>query len=250
MSAQADKAAHGRPRKADAIAEKISESILAGKFEAGARLPTEKALCEQFGVSRTVIREAISRIKADGVVNSLQGSGLYVAHPFQRRSFKFDQNFESELSRVIGLFELREPVEMAAARLAAARHTHGDLARISAAHAAMINAADWSEEGVTADLDSIMPSRLRPTTCTTRISWLSWRRSCATQFAPREPKAVVPRSSGSPSSSTLGYCAPSSAEMPRAPHSPCTRTSSTLERARNSLTNRNDRSRPDGQRAL
>jgi GntR family transcriptional repressor for pyruvate dehydrogenase complex len=153
MSVQADKAAAGRPRKADDIAEKISESILAGKFEAGARLPTEKALCEQFGVSRTVIREAISRIKADGVVNSLQGSGLYVAHPFQRRSFKFDQNFESELSRVTGLFELREPVEMAAARLAAARHTREDLARISAAHAAMINAADWSEEGVTADLE-------------------------------------------------------------------------------------------------
>jgi GntR family transcriptional repressor for pyruvate dehydrogenase complex len=149
MSEQVDETVAARPWR---IAEELSLAIRSGSYGAGSRLPTEKMLCEQFGVSRTVVREAIARIKADGLVRSHQGSGLYVAETYDRRSFKVDDDFGNDIKRVLGFFELRDPIEMSAARFAAARRTDDDLARISAAHEAMIASGDWSDEGVSADL--------------------------------------------------------------------------------------------------
>lgn len=137
---------------ADEIALYLSRNIRSGLFASGAKLPTEQALSRQFGVSRTVVREAISRIKADGLVHSRQGSGVFVANSAMRRSFKLGEDLV-DAAEVLALSELRQPLEMAAARLAAARRTDEDLARIAAAHQAMIHSVDWSEEGVVADLE-------------------------------------------------------------------------------------------------
>lgn len=134
------------------IAAFLSTRIRNGELPPGDRLPTEQALALQFAVSRPVVREAISRVKADGLVHSRQGSGLFVANPSDRRSFKVDDDLASDVTGTLRLFELRLPLEMSAARLAAARHTQVDLVRLEAAHQALVDADDWTDAGVSADL--------------------------------------------------------------------------------------------------
>lgn len=142
----------GDPPLADEVADYLSQMIRSGRFASGGRLPTEAALGQRFGVSRAVVREAVARLKADGLVRSRRGSGLYVAEPDARRSFKVDDASVVAARGVEQLFELRETLETAAARLAAARHGPADLAAVAAAHAAMLGAADWHEAGLDADL--------------------------------------------------------------------------------------------------
>ena len=134
------------------IASYLASRIRDGDMLPGTRLPTEQALALQFEVSRPVVREAISRVKADGLVRSKQGSGLYVAGPLERRSFKVDDNLTHDMSSILRLFELRLPMEISAVRLAAARHLPSDLVRLESAHAQLVEADNWSEAGVVADL--------------------------------------------------------------------------------------------------
>ncbi len=54
----------------------ISDRIAAGQYRVGDRLPSEQEMIEEFGVSRTVVREAIANLKAGGNVNTVQGVGL------------------------------------------------------------------------------------------------------------------------------------------------------------------------------
>ncbi|MBQ1764640.1 MAG: FadR family transcriptional regulator, partial [Aquincola sp.] len=61
---------------ADQVASALETEIRAGRLAAGDKLPTEAVLVQQFGVSRTVVREAISRLKSRGLVDSRQGSGM------------------------------------------------------------------------------------------------------------------------------------------------------------------------------
>ena len=60
------------------IYEQLLHYIISGEWPVGTRLPSEKDLAEQFGVSRVPIREALQRLRAIGVVRSLQGSGSFV----------------------------------------------------------------------------------------------------------------------------------------------------------------------------
>ncbi|KAB2889080.1 MAG: FadR family transcriptional regulator, partial [Burkholderiaceae bacterium] len=63
-------------RLADQVADALATEIRSGRLEPGARLPTEAVLASQFAVSRTVVREAVSRLKSLGLVDSRQGSGV------------------------------------------------------------------------------------------------------------------------------------------------------------------------------
>src|ERR1051325_7140710 len=67
------------PRLSDKVAAQLLASIKSGQLSAGSRLPSERELGEQFGVSRTVIREAISSLAARGVIEVRSGSGVHVA---------------------------------------------------------------------------------------------------------------------------------------------------------------------------
>ena len=66
-------------RLSDQVAQQLAAEIAAGRLGAGEKLPPESRLVEQFEVSRTVIREAVSRLKSLGLVDSRQGSGVYVS---------------------------------------------------------------------------------------------------------------------------------------------------------------------------
>jgi GntR family transcriptional regulator, transcriptional repressor for pyruvate dehydrogenase complex len=67
------------PRLSDKVAELLLETILSQGLQPGDRLPSERELGEQFGVSRTVIREAVRALAAKGVIDVRTGSGLRVA---------------------------------------------------------------------------------------------------------------------------------------------------------------------------
>ena len=134
------------------IAQHLVVLIRDGVITAGTKLPTEHTLSRQFGVSRTVVREAISRLKSDGLVESRQGSGVSVIPASLRRSFKLHEAILGR-QQVIELLELRQPLEMASARLAAERRTSQELQEIVEAQQRMNVSLVWSDEGVQADLD-------------------------------------------------------------------------------------------------
>ena len=67
------------PRLSDKVAEMMLETILSNRLDVGDRLPSERELGDQFGVSRTVVREAVRELVAKGVIEVRSGSGLRVA---------------------------------------------------------------------------------------------------------------------------------------------------------------------------
>lgn len=67
--------------RADEVVARLRSSIVSGEISAGERLPTEAQLGEQFGVSRTVVREALQRLQAAGLTRSKRGSGTFALTP-------------------------------------------------------------------------------------------------------------------------------------------------------------------------
>ncbi|MGE0152061.1 MAG: FadR/GntR family transcriptional regulator [Reyranellaceae bacterium] len=99
----------------------LLERIGKGEFAVGAKLPTEKELGETYGVSRAVVREAISSLKADGIVRAAQGVGAFVLNT-QPVPYSLTRPNLTTLKEAIDLLELRTCVECEAAALAATRH--------------------------------------------------------------------------------------------------------------------------------
>lgn len=108
----------------ETTASKIVEIITANNLKPGDRLPTERALSEQLGVSRTVIREAVKVLVATGLVRTQQGSGLYVNKEPRLFSFStIDVSMSLDPQEVESLFEFRLTLEASTARYAAERIT-------------------------------------------------------------------------------------------------------------------------------
>lgn len=115
-------ASNSRITLSASVADKLRQQIEDGDYATGDRLPTEPALVERFGHSRTVIREAISALRADGLVESRHGVGVFVLGP--RRQDEINQLFSEatdKISDIIEELELRIGIEVEAAGLAALR---------------------------------------------------------------------------------------------------------------------------------
>jgi DNA-binding FadR family transcriptional regulator len=82
---------------------------------------------DRFGVSRTVVREAISKLQAAGLVETRHGIGTFVLTQTDTPSFRVNQNQLRTLHDVIALLELRISIETEAAAVAAARRTESNL---------------------------------------------------------------------------------------------------------------------------
>lgn len=110
----------------------LGERISRGEFTVGGKLPTEKELGQAYGVSRAVVREAISSLKADGMVRAQQGIGVFVlgarSVPYPLTPSKL-----ASLKEAIDLLELRTCVECEAASLAATRRTQEQVDAAAAA---------------------------------------------------------------------------------------------------------------------
>src|SRR5262249_31272166 len=129
----------------------MAEPIRRGWLAPGARLPTEQELMAAFGVSRTVVREAVAALRADGLVTTRQGSGAFVAADASRVPFRIDPEGLSSIEDVLDIMELRLAIEVEAAALAAERITPSTLAPIRRALRAVEVALRKSEGAVLED---------------------------------------------------------------------------------------------------
>jgi GntR family transcriptional regulator, transcriptional repressor for pyruvate dehydrogenase complex len=132
------------------IAERIAAEILAAKLPPGTRLPTEQEMVAAMGVSRTVVREAVAALRAEGLVTTRQGAGAFVAEDAARRPFRLARGGLPSLAEALDIMELRQSVEVEAAGLAAARATppgrDGIAAALGAIDAAIVRGESAVEE--------------------------------------------------------------------------------------------------------
>ncbi|WP_182084319.1 FadR/GntR family transcriptional regulator [Aureimonas sp. ME7] len=105
------------------VAEDLLEQIRSGKLAPGAQLPTEAELCAAYEVSRTVIREAVARLRSEGLIIPEQGRGMFVSEAPAPRNFSISAESLKTLPETISLLELRLSVETEAAGLCAERRT-------------------------------------------------------------------------------------------------------------------------------
>jgi DNA-binding FadR family transcriptional regulator len=114
----------------------------------GGRLPSEARLAEMFGMSRTIVREALVRLAADGITEARRGAGSYVK---RRPSERLGAHVPLDgLAATLGTYEVRFVVEAEGARLAALRRSHQDLelieARLAALRGALLSSAPAHDE--------------------------------------------------------------------------------------------------------
>lgn len=130
-------------RPSDQIIQQIQDAIRNGELARGDKLPTERALSDQFGVSRSVVREAIKALDAMGLVESRQGSGIFVRNnTIESVSRAFVLSVSPDAESVDRLFEFRQGLETEAARLAANRATPAHIAAMEETLARMSQGDD------------------------------------------------------------------------------------------------------------
>ncbi|MHA6262541.1 FadR/GntR family transcriptional regulator [Arenibacterium sp. CAU 1754] len=112
-----------RPTLVAGLAKALRDAIAAGEIAIGEKLPSEAALTVQYGVSRTVVREAIASLRADGLVEARQGAGVFVLASVPPGSNPFQNIDYDSISSIIEMLELRTAIEVEAAALAAVRRS-------------------------------------------------------------------------------------------------------------------------------
>ena len=104
------------------LVSKLTQSILLGQMLPGDKLPSENSIVAEHGVSRTVVREAISKLQASGLVETRHGIGTFVIAPRAAEpTFRIAPEDFATVADVISLLELRISLESEAASLAAQR---------------------------------------------------------------------------------------------------------------------------------
>jgi GntR family transcriptional regulator, transcriptional repressor for pyruvate dehydrogenase complex len=144
MARQAREKVKGAGTLVSQLSETIRRSILAGDYSAGQRLPSEAQLTETHGVSRTVVREAIAALRADGLVEPRQGAGVFVLEAAAPPIFSPHAVDRARISSMIEILELRTGVEVEAAGLAALRRSPAQEEVILERHFAVRSALDAS----------------------------------------------------------------------------------------------------------
>lgn len=117
-----------RPRSlAQEVVDDLTRQIRGGALRQGDKLPTESELMQLQGVSRTVVREAISRLQAAGAVETRHGIGSFVRGLPNGQSFCIDPTDLVTIHDILKVLQLRESLESAAAGIAALQRTQADL---------------------------------------------------------------------------------------------------------------------------
>jgi GntR family transcriptional repressor for pyruvate dehydrogenase complex len=149
--------AAGAPRKkhrnlAQSVVANIADSIRNGSSKPGDKLPTESELMRTQGVSRTVIREAISHLQASGLVETRHGIGTFVLAASSSGNFDIDPETVVTMRDILAILELRISLEAEAAGLAAARRNDEQLAQMRLALDAFQKSANEHGDSVAADV--------------------------------------------------------------------------------------------------
>ncbi len=120
-----------RPTSAgELVVEQLRRAIHLGRFLAGDKLPPERELAKQLGVSRTTVREAVKVLEGEGLVRSKRGAagGLSV---LEQNAGALQKSLGGRLRAIEAIYDYRLAIECAAAKLASARRTKSDLAALA-----------------------------------------------------------------------------------------------------------------------
>lgn len=151
-SAQDESSRVRRPRGlVNEIVESLAASIREGHMQPGEKLPTEAEIMVRFDVSRTVVREALSRLQASSLVETRHGIGTFVLAPHDAGNFKITAEDFATVDDVISVLELRISLETEAAGLAAQRRTDENLRAMEIALQAFQDSIDIDSDAVPPD---------------------------------------------------------------------------------------------------
>ena len=137
------------------IVQQIEESIRKGALKAGDQLPAERELAEQFGVSRTAVREAVKALREKGLVEAYPGKGTFITSETSNTiRITLDRMIKTgQLEGTLQLVEVRAILEPEIAALAATRASEETIKEMREAVRVMDEARDDPEAYIEADLD-------------------------------------------------------------------------------------------------
>lgn len=140
---------------AEEVVNSLTERIQQGHLKPGDKLPTESEIMATLGVSRTVVREALSRLQASGLVETRHGIGTFVLlRPTEAQSpFQLDRTSMGTAMDVMAMLEFRVSLEAEAASLAATRRTDEQLAAMRRALDDLKRNAAEGGEAVNSDFE-------------------------------------------------------------------------------------------------
>jgi DNA-binding FadR family transcriptional regulator len=137
----------------DKLIDRLGAEIKSGALKPSDKLPTEQQLIATFGVSRTVVREALAALRAEGLIDTRQGAGAFVSRDMRRRPFRMSTTGPQNIFDVISITEFRLGIEIEAAGFAAERRTAQDLELIDSSIERFAQSVERGEEAVEADFD-------------------------------------------------------------------------------------------------
>jgi GntR family transcriptional repressor for pyruvate dehydrogenase complex len=142
------------PSLTEQVTDLLRAQITGGHYAAGESLPSEQNLSLEFGVSRAVIREALSRLKADKLVSGRPGRGAIVSSTIGQQSFRIAGESADDVESIVKIIELRIGLEVEAVGLAAVRRQARHLREMQSALDALHKAVAESSvaRGIEADL--------------------------------------------------------------------------------------------------
>jgi DNA-binding FadR family transcriptional regulator len=135
------------------VVQHIASQIQGGRLQPGDQLPTESAIMVELAVSRTVVREAISRLQASGLVETRHGIGTFVLQAPSSENFSIAEHDMSTVEDVIHVLELRISLETEAAGLAAARANPVQCQAMEKALSSFADAIDAQSDAVPSDFE-------------------------------------------------------------------------------------------------
>lgn len=133
----------------DAVFDRIQRAIKSGAYDADERLPTEHALAAEFQVSRPVVRDALQRLRDQGLIYSRRGAGSFVRAQGVREPLGFGQM--ENLSDLQHCYDFRVTIEPEAAAMAAIRRSPEALDRIKTALSLLRDATNRQAHRADAD---------------------------------------------------------------------------------------------------
>lgn len=113
------------------LADTLRAQVIKGEWKVGEKLPASKDIEKAAGVSRTVVREAVAVLKAEGLVESRQGVGVFVSERKRNKRFTIDDTEFSSFEDAIQILELRMAVEIEMAGMAAKNHSKEQMGAIN-----------------------------------------------------------------------------------------------------------------------
>lgn len=138
---------------ADQVYEVLLERLSQDSMQIGTRLPGQTALAKELGVSVVVVREALTRLRSEGLVESRKGAGVFVlSKPGGPSGFKVPQIADGDRGRLMAVQEVRTTIEVATAELAARRRSPEDIEACTAAFKRLRAALAADQEAIQEDL--------------------------------------------------------------------------------------------------